>query len=193
MMMSMKSGALRFTNQQAPWFYNDVERAFRKEGQTMNPFENHTVLMVDDDPDDRFLACNAFRKSGLQKDFQTVADGEELMDYLYGRGKFTNLGKAALPCLILLDLNMPRKDGREVLREMKGDPDLRGIPIVVFTTSNDESDIASCYELGAKSYITKPAKFDRLVEVMTSLEKFWLKVAQLPDHPNEHISEQPMS
>lgn len=132
-----------------------------------------TVLMVDDDPDDRFLACNAFRKSGLQKDFQMVADGQELMDYLYRRGKFANLEKTSLPCLILLDLNMPRKDGREALREMKEDPDFRRIPVVIFTTSCDESDIASCYELGANSYITKPAKFDSLVEVMTSLEKYW--------------------
>jgi len=158
----------------------------------MELYEN-TVLMVDDDPDDRFLARHAFKQSGLQKDFQMVADGEELMDYLYRRGKFANLEKPSWPCLILLDLNMSRKDGREVLREMKGDPDLRRIPIVVFTTSSDEGDIASCYELGANSYITKPAEFDSLVEVMTSLERYWLKVVRLPDHPNEHLSEQPMS
>jgi len=154
----------------------------------MELFENNTVLMVDDDPEDFFLARHAFERSGWQKDFQMIADGEELMDYLYRRGRFTGLDNTSLPCLILLDLNMPRKNGQEVLREMKEDPDLRRIPIVVFTTSGEESDIASCYELGANSYITKPAGFDSLVEVMTRLGEYWLKVVQLPDHPAEHVS-----
>jgi CheY-like chemotaxis protein len=178
----MKTGTLRFTDQGLRGFIGE------RGEQTMEPRNNSTVLMVDDDPDDFFLAKHAFRKSGLKKDFRMVSDGEELMDYLYRRGNFATLESSPLPCLILLDLNMPRKDGREVLEEVKKDPEFRRIPIIVFTTSGEETDIASCYELGANSYITKPAKFDTLVEVMTSLVDYWLKVVRLPGHPAEHLS-----
>ena len=144
---------------------------------------NRTILMVDDDPDDFFLARQAFKRSGqemVERDFQLVSDGEELMDYLYRRGRFADLENTPLPCLILLDLNMPGKDGREVLREMKQVHDFRRIPIVVFTTSGDEEDILYSYELGASSYITKPAEFDALVEIMTRLGEYWLNIVRLP-------------
>jgi CheY-like chemotaxis protein len=145
-------------------------------------YKNGTILMVDDDPDDFFLVRDAFRESGVPSDFQLVSDGEELMDYLYRRGKFTSLENYPMPHLILLDLNMPRKDGREALVEMKKDPDLRRIPIVIYTTSGEEEDISYSYELGASSYITKPATFDALVELMRNLAEYWLKVVRLPEN-----------
>jgi CheY-like chemotaxis protein len=150
------------------------ERLERSEHPMNNIYKNRTILMVDDDPDDLFLARDAFMQSGLQSDFHMATDGEELMDYLYRRGKFMGLENFPIPSLILLDLNMPRKDGREALTEIKKDPQLRRIPIVVFTTSGEEEDISRCYELGASSYITKPASFEALVEVMKKLGECWL-------------------
>jgi CheY-like chemotaxis protein len=144
---------------------------------------NGTILMVDDDPDDFFLARDAFRETGIPGDFQLVADGEELMDYLYRRGKFLSLQNSPLPNLILLDLNMPKKDGWEALTEIKKDPDFRRIPVVVFTTSKEDEDISCSYELGASSYITKPTTFDALVELMKKLGEYWLEVVRLPDQP----------
>ena len=144
--------------------------------------------MADDDTDDFFLVRDAIKESGVPNDFQVVADGEELMDYLYRRGKFMNLENASLPCLILLDLNMPRKDGREALTEIKKEPRFRGIPIVVFTTSGSEDDIYCSYELGASSFITKPTSFDDLVEVMKDLADEWLKTVSLPEQRIENIS-----
>jgi CheY-like chemotaxis protein len=142
---------------------------------------NRTILMVDDDPDDFFLAREAFKDNGLPIDFQLLSDGEELMDYLYRRGKFADLAERPFPCLILLDLNMPKKDGREALSEIRNEPDFRRIPIVIFTTSMEESDISRSYELGANSYITKPATFEDLSKVMKKLGEYWLDVVKLPD------------
>lgn len=159
----------------------------------MMPQKNSAILMVDDDPDDFFLARHAFKLSGQERDFQQVFDGEELMDYLYRRGKFSDLENTPLPCLILLDLNMPKKDGREVLREVKVAAAFRQIPVVVFTTSREEEDIAQSYELGANSYITKPAQFDALVEVMTRLGEYWLNVVRLPGHGADSIVERMVS
>jgi CheY-like chemotaxis protein len=151
-------------------------------------YKNGTILMADDDPDDFFLVRDAIKESGLPNDFQLVADGEELMDYLYRRGKFMNLENAELPCLILLDLNMPRKDGREALTEIKKEPRFHGIPIVVFTTSGSEDDVYCSYELGASSYITKPTSFDDLVAVIKELGDCWLRTVRLPEQPTENIS-----
>ena len=150
--------------------------------------KNATILMADDDPDDFFLVKDALKESGLPGDVQLVADGEELMDYLYRRGKFFNLENMPLPCLILLDLNMPKKDGLEALTEIKKDPHFRRIPIVVFTTSGSEDDIFCSYELGASSFITKPTSFDELVEVLKKLGDYWLKTVSLPEQPTENIS-----
>jgi CheY-like chemotaxis protein len=152
-----------------------------------NLYRNGTILMVDDDADDFFLAREAFRESGLLVDFRLVSDGQELMDYLYRRGKFGKLRKHPLPSLVLLDLNMPGKDGKEVLMEIKKDPDLCRIPVVIFTTSEREEDISCCYELGASSYVTKPASFDDLVNVMRKLGKYWLDVVRLSDSPPENM------
>ena len=141
-----------------------------------------TLLLADDDPDDRLLARQALEKSRLANDLRCVEDGEELLDYLYRRGKFADPKQSPRPGLILLDLNMPRKDGREALREIKHDPRLRDIPIVVLTTSKADEDVARTYNLGVNSYITKPVRFAALVEIMKALGKYWFEIVELPGH-----------
>ena len=139
-----------------------------------------TILLADDDPDDRQLTRDAFAQNRLANELHTVEDGEELMDYLHRRGKHENLRNKPLPGLILLDLNMPRKDGREALKEMKADPILRRIPIVVLTTSKAEEDILRSYDLGVNSYVTKPVTFKSLVELIKVLGQYWFEVVELP-------------
>ncbi len=139
-----------------------------------------TILVADDDPDDRRLTKEAFDESLLANDLRFVKDGEELMDYLYRRGKYRDPATSPRPGLILLDLNMPRKDGREALKEIKADPKLRQIRIVVMTTSQAEEDIASSYDISASSFITKPVTFDGLVDVVKTLGKYWLEIVELP-------------
>jgi CheY-like chemotaxis protein len=139
-----------------------------------------TILMADDDPDDCLLVSKAFKTSKLCNDLRFVRDGEELMDYLYHRGKYKKTEQAPRPGLILLDLNMPRKDGRESLKEIKEDADLREIPVVVLTTSKEEEDVLRSYDLGANSYITKPVTFEGLVDVVKSLGKYWFEIVELP-------------
>jgi CheY-like chemotaxis protein len=140
-----------------------------------------TILMADDDQDDCLLVKDAFVESRLVNELLFVEDGEDLMDYLYHRGKYADMTISPRPGLILLDLNMPKKDGREALKEIKSDPDLRSIPIVVLTTSKQEEDIIRSYDVGANSYVTKPVTFKGLVEVMKSLGKYWLEIVELPD------------
>jgi len=142
--------------------------------------------MADDDPDDCVLARDALEEAHLFNTLHFVEDGEELMDYLYRRGKYAEPGNSPRPGLILLDLNMPRKDGREVLREIKADPELRRIPIVVLTTSQAEEDILRTYDLGANSFITKPVTFVSLVEMMKSLAKYWFEIVKLPPERMGH-------
>ena len=139
-----------------------------------------SILMADDDIDDCQMTKEALAESRLSNDFYVVHDGEELMDYLKGRGKYSGGDFSPRPGVILLDLNMPRKSGREALAEIKADPALRQIPVVVLTTSAAEGDIFRSYDLGASSFITKPVTFDRLVEVMRSLGSYWLQVVELP-------------
>jgi CheY-like chemotaxis protein len=136
--------------------------------------------MADDDEDDCMLAREALVESRLANDLHIVRDGEELMDYLYRRGKYLDSSTSPRPGLILLDLNMPRKDGREALEEIKTDPHLRHIPIVVLTTSKAEEDIYRSYDLGANSFITKPVTFASLVEVMRTIGKYWFEIVELP-------------
>ena len=142
-----------------------------------------TILMADDDEDDYLLAREALLESRLVNNLQFVKDGEELMDYLHRRGKYAQASHAPRPGLILLDLNMSKKDGREALREIKADPNLRQIPIVVLTTSKAEEDIYQIYDLGANSFITKPVTFSSLVEVMKTLGKYWFEIVELPQEP----------
>ena len=138
------------------------------------------ILMADDDPDDRLLARDAVAESGLEGELRFVENGEELLDYLLHRGKFCAPGDAPRPSLILLDLNMPRKDGREVLREIRAEPGLRSIPVVVFTTSRADIDVGKIYELGANSFISKPFQFDALVNVMKVIGQYWFQTVALP-------------
>jgi CheY-like chemotaxis protein len=138
------------------------------------------ILLADDDEEDRMLAADAMRESRVANDLRFVEDGEELLDYLYKRGSYAGPEAAPTPGLILLDLNMPRKDGREALREIKADPDLRRIPVVVLTTSKAEEDIYRTYDLGANSFITKPVSFDGLVSVMRDLGRYWIEIVELP-------------
>jgi CheY-like chemotaxis protein len=136
--------------------------------------------MADDDADDRLLAKDALAECKLPGELHFVEDGEELLDYLNRRGKFTQMANSPRPGLILLDLNMPKKDGREALREIKSNPDLRRIPVVVLTTSKADIDIAQIYDLGANSFISKPVTFDSLVKVMRILGDYWCDIVELP-------------
>jgi len=138
------------------------------------------ILLADDDEEDRMLAADALEESRVVNDLRFVEDGDELLDYLYRRGRYSEPDAAPLPGLILLDLNMPRKDGREALREIKADPDLRRIPIIVLTTSKAEEDIYRTYDLGANSFITKPVSFDGLVAVMRDIGRYWIEIVELP-------------
>lgn len=150
----------------------------KKEGKMIS------IVLADDDPDDRKLTQDAFCENRLANEFHTVEDGEELMDYLLRRDKYTSLQGDPLPGLILLDLNMPRKDGREALKEIKAHPDLRRIPIVVLTTSKAEEDILRSYDLGVNSYVTKPVTFKSLVELIKVLGRYWFEVVELPPDEN---------
>jgi CheY-like chemotaxis protein len=140
-----------------------------------------TILMADDDEDDRVLTADALRRSRLVNDMRFVVDGDDLMKYLRGEGAYAPGGTPApRPGLILLDLNMPKKDGREALAEIKGDPDLRQIPVVVLTTSKAEEDIFRTYDLGVNSFVSKPVTFEQLAEVMSALAMYWFDLVELP-------------
>lgn len=140
----------------------------------MNPLEIPVVLMADDDEDDCLLARDAFEESKAPGAFHCVEDGIELLDYLSSSGRRGEKNRTRLPALILLDLNMPRKDGRQALREIKSIPAFKNIPIVVLTTSREEKDIAFSRDMGADSFITKPATFGEWLEMMRSLAQSWL-------------------
>lgn len=137
------------------------------------------ILMADDDDDDFMLTEKALKESKLLNTLIRVRDGEELLDYLKGRGDYADKNTVR-PGVILLDLNMPRKDGREALREIKSDESLRGIPVVVFTTSKAEEDIYRSYQLGVNSFITKPVTFESLISVIRTLGKYWFEIVELP-------------
>ncbi len=138
------------------------------------------ILLADDDTEDCMLIRDALVESRVLNDLVFVHDGEELLDYLNHRGKYSDPESSPRPGLILLDLNMPRKDGREALLEIKADPCLRKTPVVVLTTSQAEEDICRTYDLGVNSYITKPVTFDALVETMRVLGRYWLQIVELP-------------
>jgi CheY-like chemotaxis protein len=141
------------------------------------------ILMADDDEDDRRSVAKAWKNARATNPIHFVNDGEELIDYLHHRGKFADLPDWARPGLILLDLNMPKKDGREALREIKADPNLRQIPVVVLTTSKAEEDVYRTYDLGANSFITKPVTFTSMVELVQILGKYWIEIVETPPNP----------
>jgi CheY-like chemotaxis protein len=137
--------------------------------------------VADDDPDDRLMTRAAFEQYRLSNALYFVEDGEQLMDFLHQRGKYAAPDLAPRPGLILLDLNMPRKDGREALAEIKQHPLLRTIPTVVLTTSQAEQDIVQTYNLGVNSFITKPVTFEQLVQVIRVIGRYWIEIVELPD------------
>lgn len=148
-----------------------------------------TILYADDDADDQLLIKEALEDARLLNDLRFVNDGEELMDYLLRRGDYADPAKSPRPGLILLDLNMPRKNGREALVEIKQNPNLRRIPIVVLTTSKAEEDIYRSYDLGVNSFISKPVNFSGMTAVMRALGTYWFQIVELPrdiQDPDEH-------
>ena len=140
-----------------------------------------TILVADDDPDDRQLTKEAFAEAKLANDLRFVEDGVELLDYLNRRGKFTDPESSPKPGIILLDLNMPRKDGREALTEIKQDQRFKTLRVIIMTTSNAEADIERSYSQSAASYITKPVTFEALVDVIRTFGKYWLEIVELPN------------
>lgn len=140
-----------------------------------------TILICDDDEDDRMLTQQALADAHVSNALRFVENGEQLLDYLYQRGEFAGeTGKAPRPGLILLDLNMPKMDGREALKVIKADKTLHDIPVVVLSTSRLDQDIIRSYELGVNSFITKPVTFSGLVEAMNVLGRYWLEIVELP-------------
>ena len=138
------------------------------------------ILMAEDDADDRLLVKDALSECKCEADLRFVENGEELLEYLLHDPKTTSSGPTRRPALIILDLNMPRKDGREALREIKSNPELRAIPVVVLTTSRADTDIDGIYQLGANSFISKPVRFEELVNLMRLLAQYWLNTVALP-------------
>jgi Response regulator containing a CheY-like receiver domain and an HTH DNA-binding domain len=146
----------------------------------MIPSNAIVILMADDDPADIRLTQKALEECRLKNGFRHVSDGQELVDYLKRRGRFADPESSPRPGLILLDLNMPGKDGRAALSEIKADPDLKRIPVVILTTSKADEDIARSYDLGANSFISKPVTFDGLVEAIRTLDTYWFQLVALP-------------
>ncbi|RPH92005.1 response regulator [candidate division KSB1 bacterium] len=138
------------------------------------------ILLVEDSPGDVRLTAETLREGKIRNRLHVVWDGVEAMDYLHSRGPYA---EAARPDLILLDLNLPKKDGREVLFEIKSDENLRSIPVIVLTTSDNDLDVLSCYDLHANCYIVKPVNLDKFIEVIKTIEGFWLNIVTLP-HTN---------
>ena len=141
--------------------------------------EKAKILLVEDNSGDQRLTLEALRSANAQPELHMVPDGVEAMAYLRRQGKYA---KERRPSIIILDLNLPKKDGREVLSEIKGDPDLRRIPVIVLTTSKAEEDVAKSYDVHANCYITKPVDLDQFFSVVKAIEHFWLTVVQLPDY-----------
>lgn len=139
------------------------------------------ILMADDDPDDRLFNQDALEQAGLTARLELVENGQELMDFLHCKGKYEDRSAEVLPDLIVLDLNMPKMDGNEVLSAIKSDPTLRYIPVIMLTTSHSEADIRKSYDLGVSGYITKPLTFKRLIEIMKTVGKYWFDTVVLPD------------
>jgi CheY-like chemotaxis protein len=142
-----------------------------------------TLLVADDDEDDRHWIEEALEESEWTGDLRFVADGEELMDYLYRRGKYAAPAASPHPSFILLDLNMPKKDGREALKEIKSQPLFRHIPVVILTTSKAEEDVYRAYNAGANSFIIKPVTHERLLRTIRTLSEYWLEIVELPAEP----------
>lgn len=146
----------------------------------MKQRDSISILVADDDPDDRMLIEDAFKENCIGNHLDFVEDGEQLLAYLRREGEWAHLDGQPYPGLVLLDLNMPKMDGREALRQMKEDERFRTIPVVVVTTSKAEEDILRTYVTGVNSFITKPVTFEGLVEVVRIISNYWIEIVQLP-------------
>ncbi|EJO69826.1 MULTISPECIES: response regulator [Leptospira] len=138
------------------------------------------ILVAEDDPDDRLLMKDGFRENNLANPLHFVKDGEELFEFLQNEGEYSDILKYPKPGIILLDLNMPRMDGREALKTIKSIPELKKIPVIVLTTSREEEDMFKTYDLGANSFIRKPVEFEAFLETIQALGKYWLEIVELP-------------
>ena len=143
------------------------------------------ILIADDDPEDRMLIVDALKESRLTNKIREVEDGEDLMNDLRNKGKYADKDKFPMPGFILLDLNMPRMDGRDALKEIRNDKRLKSIPVIVLTTSKAEEDIIKTYNLGVNSFITKPVSFSAMVDVMKTLNKYWFEIVELPSSKDQ--------
>lgn len=143
------------------------------------------ILLVEDNPADQKLTIRAFEKGKINTNLQIVNDGQEAMDYLKREGKFEDKNNSPRPDLILLDINMPKKDGKQVLKEIRANDKLRSIPIVMLTTSDQEKDVLESYNLGVNAYISKPVRINDFIDVINKLEEFWFTLSMLPpNHSN---------
>jgi CheY-like chemotaxis protein len=138
------------------------------------------ILLVEDSPEDFEATVRAFNRSGLKNPIIHCEDGDSALDYLYRRGPYAGTDRSPRPGVILLDLNLPGTDGREVLQEIKRDDQLRHIPVIVLTTSTDERDVDACYQAGANSYIQKPVDMDGFIRAIERLNGYWFEVVVLP-------------
>jgi CheY-like chemotaxis protein len=143
------------------------------------------ILLVEDNAADVRLTQEVFRDASMVKAIHVARDGVEAMEYLHHQDTFAD---AERPDLVILDLNMPRKDGREVLAEMRADPDLRGIPVAILSTSESEEDVTKSYELGANCFLTKPVSLEGFIEVVHAIESFWLTMVRLPGRPTQDVA-----
>lgn len=155
------------------------------------PTKPVVILLADDDPDDRHLAREAFADAALGTDLRFVEDGVEVFEYLRHSGRYADPASSPRPSLILLDLNMPRMDGREVLEQLRADPALAPIRVIVMTTSQADEDVKRCYQLSAASYIAKPDSFADLVSVVQALGRYWFDTVELPRHAPAAAPERP--
>jgi two-component system, chemotaxis family, response regulator Rcp1 len=151
----------------------------------MNGMQALDILLVDDNPADTELMADILKRHGCRGQIHTVPDGEEAVAFLRGQGKYAG---ETMPQLVVLDLNMPRKDGRAVLKEVKADPQLRAIPVVVFTTSQSPHDVTGSYQLGANCYVNKPGNLPEFVAAVTEFGNFWFRRAHLPQHSPPRIT-----
>ncbi|HXG13002.1 MAG TPA: response regulator [Gemmataceae bacterium] len=140
----------------------------------------HSILLIEDSPEDYQTTVRALRQVGLANPIHHCADGDEALDFLHRRGAYADPARAPRPMIILLDLNLPGTDGREVLAEVKRCDGLKVIPVIVLTTSADERDVQRCYEAGANSYIQKPVDFDGFLRAIRSLKEYWFEIVILP-------------
>jgi len=143
------------------------------------------ILLVEDNPEDFETTLRAFQKTNVCNPVFHCEDGDDALDYLYRRGPYAEPGKAPRPGVILLDLNLPGTDGREVLREIKTDPELKRIPVIVLTTSSDDRDIRSCYDDGANSYVQKPVDLNGFIQAIQHLKDYWFEISLLPKRESE--------